>query len=142
MNAQEIIERIMTAHLDVRWCECWICVAGRGLDFRCVQAYLPAKLGNRAKYPVPPLDYHPEVERLRAIVDRLPKDGEGNVYPPPQALSGRVFYHPAHLGPAPRLFSQLCWHPAEYWAIGCGGHEVALSECYLTLEAAKPKKGE
>ena len=78
-----------------------------------------------------------EVKRLQAIVDRLPKDAEGNVYPPPRALQGKWFYHPEHLGPAVRLFTQLYWHPAGHWGVGSGGWEVPLAECYDTHKAAE-----
>lgn len=54
MTAQEIIERIMTDHVDARPCACWICAEGRQLGYSCVDAYLPAKHDNRAKYPVSP----------------------------------------------------------------------------------------
>lgn len=81
------------------------------------------------------------VEPLLAIVDKLPKDAEGNVYPPPQALLGKVFYHPSHLGPAPLLFSQLFWHSdGGYWGIGCGGWDVPLSECFESRGAAEEAK--
>ena len=83
-----------------------------------------------------------EVERLQPIVDKLAKDAEGNVYPPPRALEGKVFYHPNHLGPATRLFGQLYWHPAGYWGVGCGGWEVPLAECYDTREAAEAARKE
>lgn len=33
MNAQEIVERIMTSHWDIRACPCWVCEAGRDLGF-------------------------------------------------------------------------------------------------------------
>lgn len=82
-----------------------------------------------------------EIERLQTIVARLPKDAEGNLYPPPKALQGKAFYHPSHLGPAPRLFSQLFWHSDGYWGAGCGGWEVPLSECYDTLKAAEAAGG-
>ena len=40
MNAQEIIERIMTVHCDLEACCCWVCVAGRALSFRPREQYL------------------------------------------------------------------------------------------------------
>lgn len=80
-----------------------------------------------------------EVERLQAIVDKLPRDAAGNVYPPPRALKGKVFYHPGHLGAAEKLFSQLYWDSSGYWGVACGGWEVPLSECYSTREAAEER---
>ena len=40
MNAQEIIERIMTAHWDLASCPCWVCQAGYGLKFAAREQYL------------------------------------------------------------------------------------------------------
>ena len=34
MNAQEIIEQIMTQHWDMAACRCWVCEAGRALGHR------------------------------------------------------------------------------------------------------------
>ena len=53
MNAQEVVERIMTAHWDMTACRCWICEAGRCLGFQCRDDYLLHKHGNREKYPDP-----------------------------------------------------------------------------------------
>lgn len=79
-----------------------------------------------------------EIERLQAIVDKLPTDAEGNVHPPPKALHGRAFYHPEHLRPVTRLFTQLFWWTEkECWGVGSGGWEVPLSECYDSTAAAQ-----
>lgn len=40
MNAQEIVERIMTHHWDLTACRCWICDAGRALGYRPQDIYL------------------------------------------------------------------------------------------------------
>jgi len=40
MNAQEVIERIMTQHWDIAACHCWICEAGRELGYHAQDAYL------------------------------------------------------------------------------------------------------
>lgn len=40
MNAQEIIERIMSQHWDMVACRCWICDAGRALGFGAREEYL------------------------------------------------------------------------------------------------------
>jgi len=39
MDAQEIIERIMTTHWDMFACPCWICEEGRKLGFRPREGY-------------------------------------------------------------------------------------------------------
>lgn len=43
MNAQEIIERIMTMHWDMAACHCWVCDAGTALGYHAVDIYLPHK---------------------------------------------------------------------------------------------------
>ena len=80
------------------------------------------------------------IAELEAIVAKLPADADGNVYPPPNALQGNVFYHPDNVGPGTVLFSQLFWHSAGYWGIHSGGHEVPFSECYGTKQAAQAAK--
>lgn len=40
MNAQEIIERIMTMHWDFYACMCWVCEAGREQGLRPRETYL------------------------------------------------------------------------------------------------------
>lgn len=54
MDAQEIVERIMSAHWDLASCPCWVCQAGYKLGFAAREGYLPHKNGNREKYVVPP----------------------------------------------------------------------------------------
>lgn len=81
-----------------------------------------------------------EIERLRAIVDQLPTDAEGTVYPPPKALKGTCFYHPDYVGPGALLFSQLFWNSDGYWGISSGGHEVPFAECFTTSKAAEEKE--
>ena len=44
-TAQQIIETIMTQHWDLAACKCWICEAGRKLDFAPRIAYLPSHEG-------------------------------------------------------------------------------------------------
>lgn len=51
MNAQEIVERIMSAHWDIRTCPCWVCEAGRSLGFAPRDGYLLHKDNNREMYP-------------------------------------------------------------------------------------------
>ena len=41
MNAQEVIERIMSHHWDMTACKCWICQAGRNLSYGARSEYLP-----------------------------------------------------------------------------------------------------
>ena len=43
MNAQEIIERIMSHHWDLTACDCWICQEGRKLGFGAREEYLEHK---------------------------------------------------------------------------------------------------
>jgi len=45
MDAQEIIERIMTMHWDMTACRCWICNNGRLLGFGAKDVYLEHKNG-------------------------------------------------------------------------------------------------
>ena len=40
MDAQEIIERIMSQHWDMAACHCWICEAGRKLGYGAKSEYL------------------------------------------------------------------------------------------------------
>lgn len=56
MDAQEIIERIMSGHWDMTACPCWVCEAGRSLGFSPRGDYLPHKHGNRQRYPT--ITYH------------------------------------------------------------------------------------
>lgn len=51
MTAQEILERIMSAHWDMAACQCWICKAARELGYRPKTAYLDDR-----KYAVPPME--------------------------------------------------------------------------------------
>lgn len=51
MEAQEIIERIMTAHWDMAACPCWVCKSGRELGFRPRKDYQRMSSGN--PFPVP-----------------------------------------------------------------------------------------
>ena len=53
MDAQEIVERIMSAHWDIAACPCWICQAGYKLGFGARDGYLPHRDDNRKKYPIP-----------------------------------------------------------------------------------------
>ena len=39
IDAQEIIERIMTTHWDLAACPCWICEAGRKLGYHPREGY-------------------------------------------------------------------------------------------------------
>lgn len=57
MDAQEIVERIMTAHWDMVSCPCWVCQAGYELGFAARDAYLPHKHDNRKRYGVPSEDF-------------------------------------------------------------------------------------
>ena len=43
MNAEEIVERIMTEHWDMPACHCWVCEAGRKLRLHPQDRYLPHK---------------------------------------------------------------------------------------------------
>lgn len=79
-----------------------------------------------------------ELDRLQAFVDQLPKDAEGNVYLP-QALEGKGFYHPDHLDPIPRRFTELRWDSDRWCVCGCGW-VLPLSETYSTREAAEAAK--
>lgn len=53
MDAQEIVERIMSAHWDLAACPCWVCQAGDKLGFSARDGYLPHRDDNRKAYPVP-----------------------------------------------------------------------------------------
>ena len=53
MTAQEVIERIMSAHWDMTVCPCWICRAGRRLGYAPREEYMPRQNQNRKKYPAP-----------------------------------------------------------------------------------------
>ena len=52
MDAEEIVERIMTMHWDIAACTCWICREGRKTGLACKDKYLPhksnVKVGNVA----------------------------------------------------------------------------------------------
>jgi len=52
MTAQEIVERLMTAHWDLAACRCWLCQAGDELGFHARDAYLQHKHGNAESHPV------------------------------------------------------------------------------------------
>lgn len=56
MTAQEIVERIMTAHWDMAACPCWVCSAGRELGFAPRDGYQLHKYGNRERYSIPIFD--------------------------------------------------------------------------------------
>lgn len=53
MDEKEIVERIMSAHWDMKACDCWVCVHGRKAGCRPIAEYLPHNHGNRKKYLVP-----------------------------------------------------------------------------------------
>ena len=50
MDAQEIIERIMTQHWGMAACHCWICEAGRKLGYHPKDVYLPHKDTSKTRY--------------------------------------------------------------------------------------------
>lgn len=67
MDAQEIVERIMTAHWsDDGVCPCWLCKAGNDLFFACRDRYLQGR-DNSERYPVPNGWRPPSVIRLEEI---------------------------------------------------------------------------
>ncbi len=53
MDAQEIVERIMTCHWDLAACQCWICQAGDRLGFGCRAEYLQHHHDNARVCPDP-----------------------------------------------------------------------------------------
>jgi len=52
MTEKEILERIMTAHWDMKRCDCWICSNARKAGLRPIVEYSSEKL----RYAVPPMD--------------------------------------------------------------------------------------
>lgn len=66
MTAQEIVERIMTAHWDMTICPCWVCKAGNLQGFRCREHLLPHREDNRNQYPVPASGWWGEVAEKEA----------------------------------------------------------------------------
>ena len=55
MNAQEIIERVMTAHHDIAGCQCWFCKASRAAGYYA-RKDLPMHPGNVPEFPQEPLE--------------------------------------------------------------------------------------
>lgn len=53
MTANEIVERIMSAHWDLAACPCWVCKAGREIGLSSKEGYLQHRENNRNCYPVP-----------------------------------------------------------------------------------------
>jgi hypothetical protein len=52
MDAQEVVERIMTAHWGSHDCPCWVCTAGRALGFNARKSYIYS-VGDTIEFPVP-----------------------------------------------------------------------------------------
>ena len=47
MDAQEIVERIMTQHWDMAACQCWVCMAGREAGCHPREGYPTSPLGTK-----------------------------------------------------------------------------------------------
>lgn len=47
MDAQEIVERIMTMHWDMAACQCWVCQEGRKAGCRPINIYNRGHHSNR-----------------------------------------------------------------------------------------------
>lgn len=62
MDAQEIVERIMSLHWDMAACPCWVCRAGDKLGFAAREHLLPHRNGNSEAYPVPSDGWWPKEE--------------------------------------------------------------------------------
>lgn len=50
-SANEVVQRIMTAHWDVGACKCWVCRTGRDLGLCSEGKYLLHMNNNRERFP-------------------------------------------------------------------------------------------
>lgn len=66
--AKEVVERIMSAHWDMAACKCWVCDYGRCAGFHAKEEYLPHRLNNRNRQPVPlSSEFIPKVSARPAV---------------------------------------------------------------------------